>query len=180
MGMSIRLMLFTGMRMQELLALEPRHISADGSAILIEQAVKLEKGTVTVGGPKTQASHRVIPVPSNVQSCAVALRNTGKKYIWEVGKRDCPCNPSYFRKQFKAALSKMEGVRILTPHCCRHTYVSQMRAMEIQPFVLMSLTGHSNEKMVAHDTHVQEDARKAACERLAQAYPIQKLSCNVL
>ena len=32
-GWSIRLMLGTGMRTQELLALEPRHIAADGSTI---------------------------------------------------------------------------------------------------------------------------------------------------
>ena len=39
MGMSIRLMLGTGMRSQELLALEPRHIEEDGSVIRIRQAV---------------------------------------------------------------------------------------------------------------------------------------------
>ena len=44
-GWSIRLMLGTGMRTQELLALEPRHIAEDGSTITIEQAVVMEKGT---------------------------------------------------------------------------------------------------------------------------------------
>ena len=36
MGLSIRLMLGTGMRTQEILALEPRHIEPDGSVIRIE------------------------------------------------------------------------------------------------------------------------------------------------
>lgn len=50
-GWSIRLMLATGMRTQELLALEPRHITADGSFITIEQAVVMEKGTSVIGTP---------------------------------------------------------------------------------------------------------------------------------
>lgn len=96
-GWSIRLLLGTGMRTQELLALEPRHIEPDGSAIRIEQAINMQKGTAVVGTPKSRDSYRVIPVPVNLRYCAVALRQTDKTYIWEAGKRDCPCNPSHFR-----------------------------------------------------------------------------------
>ena len=48
MGLSIRLMLGTGMRTQEILALEPRHIEPDGSVIRIEQAINMYKGTGVV------------------------------------------------------------------------------------------------------------------------------------
>ena len=53
MGLSIRLLLGTGMRSQEILALEPRHIAEDGSVIQIRQAINMVKGTVTVGQPKS-------------------------------------------------------------------------------------------------------------------------------
>jgi integrase len=89
-GLSIRLMLGTGMRGQELLALEPCHIAEDGSQISIEQAVKLQKGTVVVGAPKSRDSYRTIPVPQSLRWCAVALRQTDKKYIWESRKKDSP------------------------------------------------------------------------------------------
>ena len=82
-GMSIRLLLGTGMRTQELLALEPRHIKEDGSEILIEQATQVIKGTVVVGVPKTMTSNRKIPVPPMLYSCAQALRDTPNKFIWE-------------------------------------------------------------------------------------------------
>ncbi len=62
-GWSIRLLLFTGMRTQELLGLEPRHIAQDGSSITIAQAVVREKGTVAIGTPKSYDSYRTIPVP---------------------------------------------------------------------------------------------------------------------
>ena len=54
MGLSIRLLLGTGMRMQELLALEPQYIEEDGSVIHIRQAVKVVKGTVSIGSPVFQ------------------------------------------------------------------------------------------------------------------------------
>ena len=76
MGLSIRLLLGTGMRMQELLALEPQFIEEDGSVIHIRQAVKVVKGTVSIGSPKSKDSIRDIPVPLNVRPCAIKLRDT--------------------------------------------------------------------------------------------------------
>lgn len=48
-GHTIRLMLATGMRTQEVLALEPQHIEPDGSCIHIRQAVNMVKGKPHVG-----------------------------------------------------------------------------------------------------------------------------------
>ena len=124
-GWSIRLLLCTGMRGQELLALEPRHIAKDGSTITIEQALVRVKGSVEIGTPKSQDSYRTIPVPENVRYCAKLLRDTTSRFIWESPKNPgMPCNPSHFSKLFKEAVGSVEGVRVLTPHCCRHTYVS--------------------------------------------------------
>ena len=175
-GMSIRLMLFTSLRMQEILALEPRHISEDGSKLYVEQAVKLIKGTVVVGETKTKSSVREIHVPENVRYCAIALRKTDKKFIWEAGKPNYPCNPSHFRKLFKSAVASVSGVRVLTPHSCRHTFVSMMRSNEIDIAVLKAFTGHAQTKMVDHYTHVRDSECKAASAKLAAAFPLDKPS----
>lgn len=73
-GWSIRLLLCTGMRTQELLGLEPRHIAEDGSTILIEQAVVMEKGTAMIGTPKSFDSYRCVPVPPQFRYCARLLK----------------------------------------------------------------------------------------------------------
>ena len=130
-GISIRLLLGTGMRSQELLALEPRHIAEDGSLIQIRQAVNMVKGTATVGQPKSRDSYRDVPIPPNLRWCAIQLRTTNRTFVWEAGKKDQPCNPSYFRDKFKATIGEIEGVRVLTPHSCRHTYVSQLQALAV-------------------------------------------------
>ena len=109
---SIRLLLCTGMRRQEMLALEPRHIAKDGSTITIEQVLVRVKGSVDIGTPKSQDSHRTIPVPENVQYCARLLRDTSNKFIWESPKNPgIPCNPSHFSNLFKEAVESVEGVR---------------------------------------------------------------------
>ena len=169
-GHSIRLLLCTGMRSQELLALEPRYIAADGSYIYIRQAVVLVKGTVGIGPPKSKDSIRDIPVPEPYRYCAIALRQTNKKFIWEVGKPGVPCNPTYFRDKYIQALSSVDGVRLLTPHSCRHTYVSQLQALGVDVPTIQSLCGHAEVDMTQHYLHVQEDVRLAAVERFGNAF----------
>ena len=169
-GWSIRLMLATGMRTQEILALEPRHIADDGSAITIEQAINMVKGTAVVGTPKSYDSYRVIPVPVNVRYCARLLAATDKKYIWEEKKPDSPCNPSHFRDLFHRTLEDIEGVRVLTPHCCRHTYVSQMQALGVDLATIQSIVGHADVDMTKHYLHVQESIRQEAIAKFSQAF----------
>ena len=169
-GWSIRLMLCTGMRTQELLALEPRHIAQDGSSIVIEQAVVMEKGTGVIGTPKSYDSYRTIPVPEIARYCARNLRNTDKKFIWEVGKVDQPCNPSHFRTQFRKTLEQIEGVRVLTPHCCRHTYVSQLVALGVDLKTIQSIVGHADVDMTLYYAHAQESSRQDAVDRFSEAF----------
>ena len=169
-GLSIRLLLGTGMRSQELLALEPRHIEEDGSVIHIRQAINMVKGTATVGQPKSRDSYRDVPVPPNLRWCAVRLRNTDRTFIWEVGKKDQPCNPSYFRDKFKAAISEIEGVRVLTPHSCRHTYVSQLQALGVDLPTIQSIAGHADIDMTQHYLHVQDSIRQQAVSKFAAAF----------
>ena len=173
-GMSIRLMLGTGMRTQELLALEPKHISVDGSIIQIRQAINQIKGTATIGTPKSRDSYRDIPVPPNLRVYAIALREVPCTYIWQSTKTGGPCNPSHFRDQFKKAISGIEGVRVLTPHSCRHTYVSQMQALGVDIQTIQSIVGHADIDMTQHYLHVQESIRKSAVEKFSAAF-----SCDV-
>ena len=169
-GWSIRLMLATGMRTQELLVLEPRHIAEDGSTITIEQAVVMEKGTAKIGTPKSFDSYRCIPVPENVRYCAKLLRETDKKFIWEMRKLNMPCNPSTFRKKFDEAVRSVEGVRPLTPHSCRHTYVSQMQALGVDLATIQSIVGHADVDMTVHYLHVQEPIRQEAIGKFSAAF----------
>lgn len=169
-GWCIRLLLGTGMRTQELLALEPRFIEPDGSVIHIRQAVMMAKGTPVISTPKTNDSTRDVPVPEIVRYCAINLRNTDDTFILEARKKDSPCNPSYFRKKYKEYLERIPNVRFLTPHSCRHTYVSQMQALGVDLDTIRSLVGHASMSMTQHYLHVQEPVRQDAIDRFTQAF----------
>ena len=169
-GWSIRLLLGTRMRTQELLALEPKHIAEDGSVIQIRQAINMVKGTPVVGTPKSRDSYRDVPIPPSLRRCAMQLREQGGTYIWEVGVKDQPCNPSHFRDKFREALEEIPGVRLLTPHSCRHTYVSQMQAVGVDLATIQSIVGHADLDMTRHYLHVQEPVRQAAAERFSEIF----------
>ena len=165
-------MLATGMRTQELLGLEPRHIAEDGSRISICQALVQIKGSVAIGPPKSRDSYRDIPVPPKLRWCAIYLRNTKDKFIWEVGVKGQPCNPSHFRQKFKEALQNVGGVRLLTPHCCRHTYVSQMQALGVDLSTIQSIVGHADIDMTEHYLHVQDSIKDDAINRFSDAFGV--------
>ena len=170
MGLSIRLLLGTGMRMQELLALEPQFIEEDGSVIHIRQAVKVVKGTVSIGSPKSKDSIRDIPVPLNVRPCAIKLRDTTDQFIWASPKTGLPCNPTHFRDVFRKSLEEAGDVRLLTPHSCRHTYVSQMQALGVDIQTIQSIVGHADTEMTEHYLHVQESIRQSAIQLFSEAF----------
>ena len=100
----------------------------------------------------------------------MALRETGRKYIWEVRKKDCPCNPTHFRDQFKKTLQAIPEVPLLTPHSCRHTYVSQMQALGVDFSTIQSIVGHADVSMTQHYLHVQESIRQDAIARFSKAF----------
>ena len=99
--------------MQELLVLEPKHIAEDGSYIVIEQAVVMEKGAAA--RPSLRIATGDSADSPSVRYCARLLRSVPTEYYWERGKPDMPRNPSYFRKKFKEEISSVEGVRSVDP-----------------------------------------------------------------
>lgn len=166
-GNSIRLLLLTGMRSQELLALEAVHMEADGSCIHIRQALKQIRGSVAIGPPKSASSIRDVPIPKAYQAMVAELRTECSPYLWTGKSGDKPCNPTNFRDRFKAAIHAVPGVRELTPHACRHTFVSQLQAQGIPMETIQSLAGHAQIDMTEHYLHVQDGVKATAVERMA-------------
>ena len=169
-GDSIRLMLGTGIRMQELLALEPRHIEEDGSVIHIRQAVKTVAGRVEIGEPKSRDSTRDVLIPQGLRSMVVRLRSTGDKYIFQSPRSEQPFDPKHYRDKFKEYVGAVPGVRVLTPHSCRHTYVSQMQALGVDLATIQSMVGHADLDMTQHYLHVQSPVKQKAVDVFDQAF----------
>ena len=64
----------------------------------------------------------------------------------------------------------LDGVRVLTPHSCRHTYVSQMQALGVDLTTIQSLVGHADVDMTKHYLHVQDPVNMTAIAKFYSAF----------
>ena len=162
-GHSIRLMLDTGLRVQELIALTPSDIAEDGSTISVNHAVKTVDGKPTLGPPKSKTSKRVIPVPGHARHSAVYLREHGGKHlIWSLPGKNPVYSVGSFRRRYYYAIGQVEGVRKLSPHCCRHTYVTRLQAKGVPIELIAQLAGHSSVDVTIGYTHTSMETLSGA------------------
>ena len=166
-GNSIRLLFGTGMRVQELLALTKDDITPDGSSIRINKAVKTVDGKPELGPPKSKLSKRIIPVPAEYRPYALYLRDHGSQpFLWTLSYKSALCGVETFRRKFKREIAKIDGVRLLTPHCCRHTYITRLQAKGVPMETISRLAGHSSTETTDGYLHVSLETLNQAVEKL--------------
>ena len=168
MGNSIRLMLITGLRLQELLALTPHDIAEDGSSVTVEKAVKMVDGIPVLGSPKSDTSNRTIPIPQQYRHIAVWMReNCGQAFLWCAPKRDSLLyDTGTVRRRYYRTIENLPGVRRLSPHCCRHTYVTMLQRRGVPMETIARLTGHTDIKTTNGYLHIGEDTLLNAVNKL--------------
>lgn len=167
MGHSIRLMLNTGLRVQELIALAPSDIAEDGSTVCVIHAVKTVRGKPMLGSPKSKTSKRTIPVPAHARQSARYLReHGGRELIWSLPGRNPVYSVGSFRRRYYYAIGQVEGVRKLSPHCCRHTYVTRLQAMGVPIELIAQLAGHSEIQTTTTYAHTSMETLSSAVAAL--------------
>lgn len=148
------IMIATGLRSQEVLALRGTSIGQAGSCIHVKSAVNMERSKPIIGSTKNKSSIRVVPVPVTIQSIVAKYITYGDNLIWESDrKKGQPINPSTFRAQTKK-FCKGAGVRCLTPHCGRHTCITQLRAHGVDSEVVKALVGHTRNDVTEGYNHI--------------------------
>lgn len=166
-GHSIRLMLGTGISMQELLGLSAFDIAPDGGQIDIRRAVKLkEGGGMYIGDVKAEQRERSVLVPASVKPSALFLRNNANGYILAGKRSKMPLHPNTYRDFYKSAIMQVEGVRVLTPHCCRHTYISHLEDTNTDFAVIQALAGQSERASTINYIHPQSPSILAAVNKI--------------
>lgn len=181
-GHSIRLLLATGLRTQELLALTPNSITPDGSSLTVSNAVTMVRGTAVVSTPKSHAGYRVIPIPEIARKSAIFLRVCDTDYIWSVGDPHKPANPSTFRTAYKRAIDAIPGVTYRPPHSCRRAFISLMQAQQVDVLTLQQLAGHRSAAMTQHYVTVHPSIQQDAIARFDSVFqsnlPLDENTCE--
>lgn len=175
-GNSIRLMLISGLRLQELLALTPRDIAEDGSWVRVDKAVKMVDGIPKLGDPKSYTSRRVIPIAPKYRGIPCWLReNGGQAFLWCAPRQESLLySTGAVRRKYYRLLEKYPDVRRLSPHCCRHTYVTLLQRQGVPMETIARLTGHTDIKTTGNYLHISDDTLANAVTALEQLIKLSK------
>ena len=124
------LLLTTGIRIGEALALTQKDIDYKNKSININKNVVFINGDKVVQTPKTKAGIRIIPIPENVLKI---LPQTEIIFAFTYNS---------VRLMF-SRLSKKLNIYV-TPHILRHTYATRLEELGIPPKIKQYLLGHSS------------------------------------
>lgn len=127
---TIKLLLYTGLRISELLNIET-------------QNVHLEDGYM-IGGTKTEAGRdRTIPIHEDVKSIIEALYNPNNKYLI-VDNRGHKISYRNYLLGFWNTIKKDIGFEH-TPHCTRHTFITHILKCGADRELVQRIVGHKGD-----------------------------------
>lgn len=129
----LRLLFYTGLRINEALALEWSDIDFKAKTLNIDKTLKLVDNKLTVGKPKTKASVAVLPIDDQTLRILKTWRAYKKKSRLEIGLTDEPPIFSSLKGDWIYAsnvhrhlkkVTKNAGVPFYGVHVTRHTHAS--------------------------------------------------------
>ncbi|GHU89365.1 site-specific integrase [Clostridia bacterium] len=161
-------MLFTGLRRGELLGLKWCDLSGD--TLLVRRGVFLEDNMprVVEFQAKTAGSIRPVPLlPLVSEMLQNRVKNGEYVFASEVGTILHPRNFNRgYADFFKALQADYPAFRVLSPHCCRHTYATLSLEGGADLRTIQLLLGHTDPKTTARYLHPSMDNLQSAANGL--------------
>ena len=164
---AILLLLNTGLRRGELLALQWVDINFDACTIEVKANLVRTNTGVKSLSPKTKASVRLVSFPSELGT--ILKERRGKyptdKYLVRQKHQDKPVSPTNFSRYFRNVCAAA-GIKEQGLHRLRHTFTSLSYAAGIDSRITQGQLGHSSLRMtLGIYTHVHSDALHTASEQ---------------
>lgn len=185
-GTFIYIMLYSGMRTNEVAALRWEDVDLDERIIHVRHAVKdAEKGDKRIGAPKSVAGLRDIPIPEPLYARLISekdkqgfvVTNTQRgmytassiQTMWQSFKRqmDIAAGAETFRNQ----IVESKIADDLTLYCLRHTYCTDLARAGVPLVVAKKLMGHEKIEMTSRIyTHITDDLLDSAAAKIDAFY----------
>ncbi|MBQ3302159.1 MAG: site-specific integrase, partial [Eggerthellaceae bacterium] len=181
-AIAIELALTTGMRRGEICGL--RWSDVGDHEITVNRAISLDGGTPYDKDPKTDGSHRTIPLTKRLYAVLRAIEKDSQYVARELGvpfgdpyvlgtpdPDSRPYHPTKLSKDF-TTFAKMNGFEV-TFHDLRHTFATMMIAGGTDVRTVASYLGHSNVAMTLNTyAEVDPEAKRAAVGKIGEAFDV--------
>ena len=171
----IRLCLYTGLRIGELLGLEWQDVDMEKGILHIQKTVYREKNAegewqLFVDRPKTAASERMVPLPGYLaEDLRIYRRGARSGFVIENKKAERMSIRSY--QYLFERLTGKAGVRKLNFHALRHTFATRALESGMDIKTLSELMGHKNATITLNRyAHSMMDTKIAAMNKLEKLF----------
>ena len=171
----IRLCLYTGLRIGELLGLEWQDVDMEKGILRIEKTVYREKNAegvwqLFVDRPKTTASERMVPLPGYLaEDLRIYRRGARSEFVIENKKAERMSIRSY--QYLFERLTEKARVRKLNFHALRHTFATRALECGMDIKTLSELMGHKNATITLNRyVHSMMDTKIAAMNKLEKLF----------
>ena len=135
---AVLVLLYTGMRISELLKMETENVNVDGGYM--------------IGGVKTEAGkNRVIPIHADIMPIIKRQLAENKKYLFGAKFGGYWYYPDFRANSFVPLMEKLNMSHTL--HETRHTFISQADRCGVNQTILKRIVGHANGDITLHYTH---------------------------
>ncbi len=156
------LLLYTGLRLNEALALRWIDISFKDNKIYVENSVLWKNNKPELDTPKTPDSIRYVPLLPQLRE--LLKPRIGKGFVFNVGGKLLE------KKQFRSMWDKYckDIERHVTPHQFRHTYATMLYYAGIDLKTAQFFMGHSKPDMLLKIyTHLREEETSSAAQKIS-------------
>ena len=169
-GHYLLILIYTGLRLSELLALRWQSINMNERIIYITEAVKTSEQGRILGATKTYKDRKA-GIQDNLH---IILDNIPKESDLVIpGERKRYLSMSCFHDRYykvidyiNSRLPKDKRIRRLSPHKCRHTFGTFLLRSEANMRAVQTILGHSSIKTTEKYTHIDEEDIKINSQKL--------------
>lgn len=173
----VRLLAFSGLRINEALALEWSDIDFNACTLSVSKTLSRTEKGFKPSSPKTKASNRTIPLDSKTMQVLKSWRKLHKEMLFINGKRseiifsDFDGDYLYYTRvtiNLKTRIIKTD-IPFIHLHAFRHTHASLLFASGVSVKEAQKRLGHSSIQMTMDIyTHVTDDQQAKTVEKLAK------------
>ncbi len=163
---ALALLLFTGMRRGEMLALRWESIDWKRRLLTVERAVTFAGNRPVIGETKSEAGRRLIPLDERLAALLAPYRQLSGFVIGG----GAPLTETAFKRLWER-IGKKINLHGATPHVFRHTYITLAASSGVDVKTLQAIAGHSDIKMTMNRyAHGREEKIIKAGKRISDVF----------